>query len=57
MLRIRAEYVGTLSEIPERPMCLGCAMGWPFAIRGWKAAPDGTITIRHAKVIGEWEGS
>jgi hypothetical protein len=52
---IRARYVGTRSEIPERPMCFECAMAWPFAITDWEARADGTITLHHEMVIGEWE--
>jgi hypothetical protein len=54
LLKIRARYVGTPSELPECPMCLGCALEWPFAIADWSATVDGTITLRHRAVIGEW---
>ena len=55
MLHIRAQWVGVEpGEVPEQSMCLSCAIGWPGAIKEWWAAPDGTITIRHAAVIGEW---
>jgi hypothetical protein len=31
-LRMRTQYVGTPAEKAESPMCLSCALGWPFSM-------------------------
>ncbi len=55
MLHIRAQWVGVEpGEVPEQSMRLIVRDRLARRDQGVSAAPDGTITIRHAAVIGEW---